>query len=73
MTARLFVIDTNALVAGLISSQPSSPTVRILNAMLLFNHLYFSCCTNLDDCNARSQLCNPLLNLFTFTNVIGLC
>jgi putative PIN family toxin of toxin-antitoxin system len=34
MSSRLFVIDTNVLVAGLISSQPSSPTVRILDAML---------------------------------------
>jgi predicted nucleic acid-binding protein len=40
MTARLFVIDTNVLVAGLISSQPSSPTVRILDAMLDGQLLY---------------------------------
>ena len=30
----LFIIDTNVLVAGLISSQPSSPTVTIVDAML---------------------------------------
>lgn len=30
----LFIIDTKVLVAGLISSQPSSPTVTIVDAML---------------------------------------
>ena len=34
MNARLFVIDTNVLVAGLITTQPSSPTALILDAML---------------------------------------
>lgn len=34
MTDRLFVIDTNVFVAGLISAQPSSPTVQILDAMM---------------------------------------
>jgi len=34
MTSRLFVIDTNVVVAGLISAQSSSPTVRVLDAML---------------------------------------
>ena len=33
MSSRLFVIDTNVVVAGLITAQPSSPTVRILDAM----------------------------------------
>ena len=40
MTSRLFVIDTNVLVAGLISAQPSSPTVRVLDAMLEGRLLY---------------------------------
>ncbi len=30
----LYIIDTNVLVAGLISSNPASPPVRILDAML---------------------------------------
>jgi putative PIN family toxin of toxin-antitoxin system len=34
MSIRLFIVDTNVLVAGLISSQPDSPTVKIVNAML---------------------------------------
>lgn len=34
MTLRLFIIDTNVLVAGLITSQPSSPTAQVLDAML---------------------------------------
>jgi putative PIN family toxin of toxin-antitoxin system len=32
--ARVFIIDTNVLVAGLISSQEESPTVRIVDTML---------------------------------------
>jgi len=28
MSSRLFIVDTNVLVAGLITSQPSSPTVQ---------------------------------------------
>ncbi len=34
MTVRIFIIDTNVLVAGLITSTDSSPTVKILHAML---------------------------------------
>ena len=34
ITATVFVIDTNVLVAGLLSSQKESPTVKIVNAML---------------------------------------
>ena len=34
MTNTLFVIDTNVLVAGLITQETSSPTVKIVNAML---------------------------------------
>ncbi len=34
MTHRIFVIDTNVLVAGLITTEPNSPTARILDAML---------------------------------------
>jgi len=30
----LYIIDTNVLVAGLISSNPASPPVRFLDAML---------------------------------------
>jgi len=33
-TPRIFVVDTNVLVAGLISAQPESPTARIVDAML---------------------------------------
>lgn len=34
MTAQLIIIDTNVLVAGLLTRNPESPTVRLLNAML---------------------------------------
>ena len=34
MTARTFVIDTNVLVAGLLTTEPRSPTARVLDAML---------------------------------------
>jgi putative PIN family toxin of toxin-antitoxin system len=40
MTSRLFIIDTNVLVAGLITSQPSSPTAQVLDAMLDGRLLY---------------------------------
>ncbi len=33
-TPRVFIVDTNVLIAGLLSSQPDSPTVRIVDAML---------------------------------------
>jgi putative PIN family toxin of toxin-antitoxin system len=31
---RIFIVDTNVLVAGLITARPESPTVRIVDAML---------------------------------------
>ncbi len=34
MSLRRFIIDTNVLVAGLITHAPNSPTVRVLDAML---------------------------------------
>ena len=34
MSTRVFIIDTNVLVAGLITGERSSPTARILDAML---------------------------------------
>ncbi|GEM_PF-373863 len=34
ITHRIFIIDTNVLVAGLISGQLDSPTVKIVDAML---------------------------------------
>lgn len=34
MIARLFIIDTNVLAAGLITSDSTSPTARIVDAML---------------------------------------
>jgi putative PIN family toxin of toxin-antitoxin system len=40
MTPRLFIIDTNVLVEELITSQPSSPTVQVLDAMLDGRLLY---------------------------------
>ena len=40
MTPRLFIVDTNVPVAGLISSRPASPTVRVLDAMLEGRLLY---------------------------------
>lgn len=40
MMARIFVIDTNVLVAGLITHDITSPTVRILDAMLTGDLVY---------------------------------
>jgi putative PIN family toxin of toxin-antitoxin system len=40
MTPHLFIVDTNVLVAGLISNQSSSATVRVLDAMLDGRLLY---------------------------------
>jgi putative PIN family toxin of toxin-antitoxin system len=40
MTSHLFIIDTNVLVAGLISSQQGSPTVQVLDAMIDGRLLY---------------------------------
>jgi putative PIN family toxin of toxin-antitoxin system len=40
MTSRLFIVDTNVLVAGLITSQPASPTAQVLDAMLDGRLLY---------------------------------
>ena len=34
MNSRIFIIDTNVLVAGLITAEHTSPTVRLLDAML---------------------------------------
>ena len=34
MSTRIFIIDTNVLVAGLITAEPKSPTARVLDAML---------------------------------------
>ena len=40
MIPRLFIFDTNVLVAGLISTTKTSPTVKILDAMLKGSVLY---------------------------------
>lgn len=40
MTPRLFIIDTNVLVAGLISTAKTGPTVKILDSMLKGSILY---------------------------------
>ncbi|MBE0511387.1 MAG: putative toxin-antitoxin system toxin component, PIN family [Gammaproteobacteria bacterium] len=34
MSAKVFIIDTNVLIAGLLSTQENSPTSRILDGML---------------------------------------
>ncbi len=34
MSTRIFIIDTNVLVAGLITTERDSPTARVLDAML---------------------------------------
>ncbi len=34
MIPRLFIVDTNVVVAGLITTQPGSPTAQLLDAML---------------------------------------
>ena len=34
MTSALLVVDTNVVVAGLLTREPSAPTARILDAML---------------------------------------
>ena len=40
MSTRIFIIDTNVLVAGLITAQSKSPTARVLDAMLRGSLLY---------------------------------
>ena len=40
ITPRIFIVDTNVLVAGLISGQVDSPTVKIVDAMLDGNLLF---------------------------------
>lgn len=40
MTARIFIVDTNVLVARLITAEPKSPTAMILDAMLTGDLLY---------------------------------
>jgi len=37
---RIFVVDTNVLVAGLITSQPESPTSKVVDAMLDVRLIY---------------------------------
>jgi predicted nucleic acid-binding protein len=40
MTLRVFIVDASVLVAGLISSQPASPVIRVVDAMLQGRLLY---------------------------------
>ena len=40
MSSRLYIIDTNVIVSGLITVEYDSPTVRVLDAMLDGNLLY---------------------------------
>lgn len=40
MTPRIFIVDTNVIAAGLITKNPESPTVRILDAMLAGTLIY---------------------------------
>ncbi len=40
MSSRVFIIDTNVLVAGLITAEPNSPTAKVLDAMLDGSLLY---------------------------------
>ena len=40
MSTRIFIIDTNVLVAGFITAKPGSPTARIVDAMLSGSVLY---------------------------------
>ncbi|MCF7668573.1 MAG: putative toxin-antitoxin system toxin component, PIN family [Verrucomicrobia bacterium] len=40
MNTRIFVIDTNVVVSGLITNKPTSPTARVLDAMLEGNLIY---------------------------------
>ncbi len=40
MTERVFIVDTNVFISGLLSSEINSPTVQILDAMLRGSILY---------------------------------
>ncbi|MCF8053420.1 MAG: putative toxin-antitoxin system toxin component, PIN family [Desulfobacterales bacterium] len=40
MSDRIYIIDTNVVVAGLITAEPESPTSRVLDAMLDGSLLY---------------------------------
>lgn len=59
MSRRPFIIDTNVLVAGLISSSASSPTVRLVDAMLDGSLSFLLSPALLDEC--RAVLLRPKL------------
>ena len=40
MEARALVVDTNIVVAGLLTGDPDSPTARVLNGMLEARFVY---------------------------------
>jgi putative PIN family toxin of toxin-antitoxin system len=61
MSSRIFIIDTNVLVAGLITAQPNSPTARVLDAMLDGSILYLLSADLLGE--YRSVLLRPRLAL----------
>ena len=59
ITPRIFIIDTNVLVAGLISGQVGSPTVKIVDAMLDGKLLFLLSPELLQEC--RAVLLRPKL------------
>ena len=40
MNSRVFIVDTNVVVAGLITQRPDSPTARIIDSMLTGGLIY---------------------------------
>lgn len=62
MSPRTFIIDTNVLVAGLITAERNSPTARILDTMLTGNLFYLLSAELL--CEYRDVLLRPRLSRF---------
>jgi len=60
MNKRIFVVDTNVLVAGLITNEPGSPTAGIVDAMLDGNLLYLLSAELL--CEYRDVLLRPKIS-----------
>ena len=70
MKERIFVIDTNVLAAGLITADTTSPTARILDAMLdgsLF-YLLSSELLLIDTSRPRSSVVSPATWAEIFSN-----
>jgi hypothetical protein len=55
MNARVFIVDTNVVAAGLITKSSDSPTARILDAMLTGSLIYLLSADLLPDPTTRAS------------------